>query len=306
MRMPAIALACTALVCAASLAQERSPAQERKEEPGLTRDRQTQRQRYGPRKGEIKDPRTFYQEGEERAFSGPPAGAELLSFTAVELRGEGKEFDPIAKAGKKPHVLLFTKGAAGGRIVRLLGRQLGSIKQVSGKDVHMTVVHLSDNPSEIGKFIGVMKSRVAESVDLCLSIDGAEGPGNYRLDRNVTHTFLIAKEGLVVHNLAFRHQVFFNEPHVLGAIADVLEVDDDTLDTWLASNAVIQGRREHRGLGDRDRSAAQAVLRARLGALVEAGKISRKEARELYDAVFAENVQDGAGSQSRPHHVDAR
>ena len=203
-------------------------------------------------RNKIADPAEHIKSQAKPIYSGPQPGEKLLSFKAVGLRGEleGKDFDPISRAGNKPHILLFTKGATGGRISPLLGYQLGAIMKGSKQDVHMTVVHLSDDPTEVTKYMGILAGRIAEFVDIGLSKDGADGPGNYGLDRNMTHTFLIAKDGTVVHNLPFPQQVFYNEPHILGAIADVMGVDHETLGKWLDSGAVGRGRRGTQGRGN--------------------------------------------------------
>ena len=168
------------------------------------------------------------------------------------LRGdlEGKEFDPISRAGDKPHLLVFTKRATGGRIVPLLGYQLETIIKASKKDWHFSVIHLSDKPSEITKYMGLLKGRIPNFVDVGLSKDGESGPGSYGLDRTMTHTFIFVKDGKVAHNLVFPQQVFYNEPHILGAIADVMGADHATLSKWLDSGT-RQWPGARRGSGDR-------------------------------------------------------
>jgi len=194
-------------------------------------------------KNKIADPAEHIKSQAKPVYSGPQPGEKLLSFKAVGLRGEleGKEFDPIAHAGDKPHILLFTKGATGGRIVPLLGHQLGAIMKASGRDMHMSVVHLSDDPTEVTKYMGKLKGRIADFVDVGFSKDGGDGPGNYGLDRNLTHTFILAKDGMVVHNLTYPQQVFYNVPHILGAISSLMGVEHETLGKWLDNGAVGRG-----------------------------------------------------------------
>jgi len=259
---------------------------------------------------QIKDPAEHTKAQEKTIFSGPQKGEKLASFQATGLRGEleGKDFDPAANAGSKPHLLLFTRGATGGRIVPLLGYQLGAIMKASKRDWHMSVIHLSDDPAEVTKLMGILKGRIADFVELGISKDGADGPGSYGLDRSVTHTFIFAKDGKVVHNLVFTQQVFFNEPHLLGAIADVMGVHHATLGKWLDARAEkAAGSRGRGGQGGRGGLSKKAVFRADLAERLRNGEITREEAGRLYREKFPDRERDErARGEERPREKAER
>ena len=224
--MKSLAVACALSLCLGSAAAAQNSQNER------TRSRPD----YGYSGGnEILDPAKHIEAQATPIFSGPQPGEPLPSFTAVGLRGdiEGEELDPIARAAGRPHLLLFSKGANGGRLYPLLGHQLGAIMRGSGRELAMSVIFLSDTPSEITSYMGRLAGRIPEFIDVALAREGADGPGSYGIDRNMTHTIIAAKDGTVVHNLPFSQDVFYNEPHILGAIADAMGVDHETLGAWL-------------------------------------------------------------------------
>jgi YHS domain-containing protein len=236
-------------------------------------------------KNQIKDPAGHAKAQAKPIFSGPQKGEKLRPFKATGLRGKdkGKEFDPVARAGDDMQLLLFTKGSSGGRIVPLLSHQLGAIMKGSGKTWRASVVHLSDDPNEISKYLAKFQGRVGAFFNMGIAKDGSAGPGSYGLDRTVTHTFLFAKNGKVVHNLVFTQQVFFSEPHLLGAIADVMGVDHKTLGKWLDAN---MSRTAGRGGARRTFTPEQKAFRKQLGERLQKGEITREEAGRLYRAKF--------------------
>ncbi|MHC4830015.1 MAG: hypothetical protein ACYTFT_06620 [Planctomycetota bacterium] len=233
----------------------------------------------------IADPAAHAKAMEKPVFSGPQKGEALRPFKAVGLRGEdkGKEYDPVARAGADMQLLLFTKGMTGGRIVPLLSNQLSAIMKGSKKTWRASVVHLSDNPNEVSKYLAKYEACIGGFFDVGLAKAGAAGPGAYGLDRTVTHTFLFAKNGKVVHNLVFTQQVLFSEPHLLGAIADVMGVDHETLGKWLGEN--MQRNAGRRG-GRRTFTPEQRAFRIQLAERMQKGEITREEAGELYRKKF--------------------
>jgi YHS domain-containing protein len=252
---------------------------------------------YGSGGNKIADPAAHTKAMAKPIFSGPQKGEKLRSFKVTGLRGDhkGKEYDPVARAGDDMQLLLFTKGSSGGRIVPLLSNQLGAIMKGSGKTWRASVVHLSDDPNEISKYAAKFQGRVGGFFDMGIAKAGAAGPGSYGLDRTVTHTFLFAKKGKVVHNLVFTQQVFFNEPHLLGAIADVMGVDHKTLGKWLDSNMSRTGRGGARPTITKE----QKAFRKELGERIQKGEITREEAGRLYRAKFSKDTKDKGGAKRR-------
>jgi hypothetical protein len=58
-----------------------------------------------------------------------------------------------------------------------------------------------------------------------LSLDGKEGPGSYGLNKSMTLTILLAKDGVVVRNWAFIAPSDVDAPPIVKAIADLVPAD---------------------------------------------------------------------------------
>ncbi|MBI1923511.1 hypothetical protein HYR99_04595 [Candidatus Poribacteria bacterium] len=263
------------------------------------RGRERQNQYRGARV-EVKKPAEFKKAQEEALFSGPQPGEKLPPLKVKGLRGEleGKEFDPVALAKGKPQILMFAGGEpkTGGRYIPLLGMQLQTIAKQSGMEWDLSVIYLTDKPAELTKFLagyGIGNRAYPANVRLGIGEGGADGPGSYGINRNVTTTIIIAKDGKVTHNFAYPQDFFYNDPHILGAIADVMEVEYETMAKWVSAGGSPYARGGMQRGGEGDRSDSQIEFRNLLGKLVEEGKISREEAGELYRAAFPENAQGG-------------
>ena len=69
------------------------------------------------------------------------------------------------------------------------------------------------------------------------SQDGRDGPGKLGLNRNVKMTILVADaHGMVQHNFPFLQPMLYPDPHVVGALADAIEEDRETLVSWLEAS----------------------------------------------------------------------
>ena len=122
-----------------------------------------------------------------------------------------------------------------------------------------------------------------------VSKDGRDGPGAYGLNRNVSMTVIVAKDGKVTRNFVFPQSMLYPDPHVLGALAEVLGEKRETMSAWLNEAPKEDVAMRRRGDAAKDAPAAgQAELRRRLGAMVRANKLTREEAGELYLAAFPE------------------
>ena len=159
---------------------------------------------------------------EDRVFSGPQPGEKLPSFKVTGVRGElkEKEFDFIQSAAGKPVVLAFfheyTRPAFG--MVRSLTSFYTSSKAEKG--LRVGVFFLSDDPGEKMKWAQGVEKYIPKDVLLGVSRDGREGPGAYGLNRNVTVTLLVGKEGKVTASFALIQPALSSG--ILEAIASVL------------------------------------------------------------------------------------
>ncbi len=244
------------------------------------------RRAYAAGRIEIKDPAELTKAQAEPIFSGPQAGETLPSFKVIGLSGalEGVEFDPAARAGDKLHLLIFGKEARTfGRFLGNLGRQLDTIERNSGRAWEMSFIVVNDDPNDVeSKFEAVARSFPA-SLAAGLSVDGAEGPPAYGLNRNMTATVIVAKGGVVVHSLPYPQDGFYSDPYILGALASVMEVDHDTLQKYIGDTPGDQATAAARQrAGAANMTPEQQAFRAELGQRVQAGEITREEAGRLY------------------------
>ena len=234
------------------------------------------RQYENRRQVEVVDPTGFSTSEENKAFSGPQPGEKLPPLMATGIRGGAKDvtFDFIAKADGRPHVLLLQdKSGVGLRGLYDVVGVVNKISKKSDKDLHMSVVFLSDNPAALKQ----ITQHVPENVLVGISLDGREGPGSYGLNRNVSQTIIIAKDGKVLHNFAFAQPILFADPHVLGAIANAIEEKPETVAKWL-NEAPVEGERMrgNREQMERERTPSREELVKRFDKDGD-GKLNREE-----------------------------
>jgi hypothetical protein len=92
----------------------------------------------------------------------------------------------------------------------------------------MSVIVCTDDANEAEKSFAVLDQRYPKELIVCLSKDGSAGPPAYGLDKNLTATVLVVKDGNVLHNLPYASNAFYTQPHILGALADAMDVDHET------------------------------------------------------------------------------
>ncbi|OAI53468.1 hypothetical protein AYO47_00900 [Planctomyces sp. SCGC AG-212-M04] len=140
---------------------------------------------------------------DEPIFSGPQVGEKLPAF---KVRGvfddeAGKELDFVSKAAGKPIVLVFVHDV--NRQSVSMTRVLTGYTTSRAKDGLTTgVVWLNDDATEAENSLKRMRHALTPSASNGISMDGREGPGSYGLNRNVTLTILVGKDGKVTGNFA--------------------------------------------------------------------------------------------------------
>ncbi len=156
------------------------------------------------------------------AFSGPQAGETLPPFQAKGVFGDlaGKEFDLITRADGKPVALIFvharTRPAFG-----LTNRIMEYAASKSKNGLESGVIFLTEDPTSTSQWMRRVEQHLAEGVTHGISTDGVEGPGSYGLNRNVTLTVLIGKEGKVTANFALvQPSLQADGPKILKAIVE--------------------------------------------------------------------------------------
>ena len=198
---------------------------------------------------EVKNPTEFKKTQEKEIFSGPQPGEKLPSLQATGVYGEieGETFDFIAKADGRAHVLLLQdESPVGLRGLVSVAGVVDKISNRSDKDLHISVVFLSDDSDALKKTVIGIARRVPENVLVGISPDGREGPGSYGLNRNVAQTVIIAKDGKVLYNFAFTQPMLYADPHVLGAIAQAIGEDPASVAKWLNEEKAAESERMQR------------------------------------------------------------
>ena len=248
---------------------------------------------YGQATLKIEDPAAWNKALGKPIFSGPQPGEKLPPFKAVGLSGarQGQDFDAVTLAGEKLHLLIFAKEARTfGRFLTELARQLDAIEQNSKQDWEMSFIVVNDDPSDVEKQFEAIKKRLPTTVTTGLSKDGSDGPPAYGLDRTLTATVIVAKDGKVVHNLPYASDAFYSQPHILGAIAGAMGIDHAALRKLIGDRpgdqvTAVARRKEARG----PLTPEQRAFRKEIGQKVAAGEITREEAAKLYREKYGES-----------------
>lgn len=160
---------------------------------------------------------------EDPVFSGPQIGEKLVQFEAkgVFRDLDGKKFDLVKQADKKPVALIFvharTRPAFG---LTNLTMKFAATRAKAG--LHSGVIFLTEDPTSTESWMRRVDKHFPKGVAYGISQDGADGPGAYGLNRNVTLTILVAKEGKVTANFALvQPSIQADGPKILKAIVDV-------------------------------------------------------------------------------------
>ena len=153
-------------------------------------------------------------------FSGPQPGEKTTGFEVLDLTG-GKpgdtSRDPVAEADGKPTALVFVHG-----IERSLVPLLKAVDDYGARQserLRTEVVFLAAY-----RIAGLQRVRAASGSlrlksRVGLSVDGAEGPGNYGLNRDCLMTVVAARGNGVVTNFALVQPGIADAPAVVAALA---------------------------------------------------------------------------------------
>lgn len=188
---------------------------------------------------EVKDPAGFAELQDTPIFSGPQVGEKLPALQVRLAVGDkaGSTMDPVAAAEGKPQVLIFQDPTEGLRGLVAFSRLLTTIRKKSKLDLDATVVFVGDDPTAITEMVGRLKPHAGEGLIMAYSPDGRDGPGSYGLNRSMVMTVLLAREGQVVHNFVLPQGMATPDPHVLGGVAELIDVAPDQLASWLGDGA---------------------------------------------------------------------
>ena len=271
---------------------------------------------YKERKSiQVKDPEGFYSNRKDRLFSGPQAGEKLPPY---EVKGlDGEEFNIAAQTDGKP-IVLFMQDANGVGIkgfvnaVRVLlridtihKRQNGVNAEKANHGIQIGVVILADDIGELPDWAErMLKDEIPNVVLKGISQNGREGPGSYGLNRNVSQTVIVVKDGVVQHNFAFTQPMLYVDSHLLGALAQAIDVESTELEKWLNE----ESQKEKKSIEDVYDQIQKAVSEGRLSKSDAIEKLKRiglsvKDGDELFKRE-KENKQEMARKRTSSSRQD--
>lgn len=158
----------------------------------------------------------------ERVFSGPQPGEKTTSFKSLELRGStaGQERDLIAEHKGAPTAIVFVHG-----VERSMGPLLGVVDEYGkGRAAKLKTefVFLSADRLASQQRLPVVAQSLKLVAPISISVDGAEGPGNYGLNKECLLTIVVAKDNNVTANFALVQPGIADAPKILAALAKVI------------------------------------------------------------------------------------
>jgi hypothetical protein len=183
----------------------------------------------------------------DAVFSGPQVGEKTTPFKVLELTGggQGKERDPITENAGAPTVTVFVHAVE--RSLVPLVRVIDQYGAERNSRIKTEVVFLFGDRIEgeqRGKTVANslrLKSRVG------LSLDGAEGPGNYGLNKECMMTVVAAKNNQVTANFAFVQPGIADAPKIIEALAKTCGDTSPPSIEQLSGPAVARGSAREAG-----------------------------------------------------------
>jgi hypothetical protein len=157
---------------------------------------------------------------EDRVFSGPQVGERATPFKVAEVGNNagGREWDVMERFQGKPLVIVFVHGIE--RSIVPLLTVVDEYAHAKRDALGAVFVALSGDRVESEKRLPLVAKSLRLHSPLVLSTDGAEGPGNYGLNRQCLMTVVvIAKDKKVTANFALVQPGIADGPAVIRAMA---------------------------------------------------------------------------------------
>jgi len=192
----------------------------------------------------VKNPKEFKLDGGKEVFSGPQTGETLpkLKVSAVSGDDAGKTFNALGDhAGAQ---LIILAGPSRTSIRGIIGilRLVATVNDNSEAKIKPILVYLGDDKNQLAENANRYVQYMNGDPTIGISNDGRDGPGAYGLNRNVTMTIIVARDGKVVYNFPFPEGMLTPDPHVLGAISEVIETKPEEMREWLVDAAEERNR----------------------------------------------------------------
>lgn len=154
-------------------------------------------------------------------FSGQQPGEKITPFKVVEVVGAnaGKERDVITDNAGAATALVFMHGIE--RSMMPLLRVVDEYGALRKDTLKTEVIFLSADRLEGEQKVKNASGSLKLQSRIGLSVDGAEGPGNYGLNKECLMTIVVAKDNAVTANFALTQPGIADAPKVLEALAKV-------------------------------------------------------------------------------------
>jgi hypothetical protein len=155
----------------------------------------------------------------DKVFSGPQPGERTTPFKVTDVAGKtiGREWDVIEQSKGKPAVIVFIHGIE--RSIVPLLTVIDEYATERGDKLEQVFVFLSADKVESGKRLPGVAQSLRLKAPVTLSNDGAEGPGNYGLNKECLMTVLVAKDNVVTYNAALVQPGIADAPAIIAAMA---------------------------------------------------------------------------------------
>ncbi|MBI1841403.1 MAG: hypothetical protein HYR88_11210 [Verrucomicrobia bacterium] len=154
-------------------------------------------------------------------FSGPQAGERTTPFNVTEITGvnKGKQRDPVSENAGAPTAFIFVHTVE--RSLVPLLRVLDQYGAERANRLKTEVVFLFGDRVAGEERIKAVAASLKLQSRVGLSLDGAEGPGNYGLNKECMMTILAARENKVTANFALVQPGYADAPKVIEALAKI-------------------------------------------------------------------------------------
>jgi hypothetical protein len=152
-------------------------------------------------------------------FSGPQPGEKTTGFKVIEIGGgaDGSERDPVRDNGGAPMVLVFVH-----TVERSLLPLLRVIEQYGverRERIKTEVIFLAADRRSGEERVRAVNGSLKLRARVGLSPEGAEGPGNFGLNKECMMTIVMAKDDVVTGNFALVQPGIADAPKVIAALA---------------------------------------------------------------------------------------
>jgi len=151
-------------------------------------------------------------------YSGPQVGEKLPALKIGLAYGpdSGQVVDLVELARQRPSLIVIVNGS--NRPAAGLTRSLMNFSEMYSDQYFAGVVYLDADRPAAEKYLRAAPNWWSVAAPIGVSIDGAEGPGSYGLNRNVNVTVLVADQGRVTANHPLIQPSLTDIPKILADV----------------------------------------------------------------------------------------